>query len=189
MIDVNVATPQLMRKLYVGTVICIFAILSIVISLTAIALIKYGQATVLDRKLAEHQVQMEGFRKIISKFSLIKPHVGPKIDSTQFQSLLGRFAKQNQCVLAEYVSAPDATDFVSKYDKTIDTKGWKQSNVQAKLVGDFASIFKTLSQVSTNPIPLEIDSIDLLRTRTDAVGTAEMTAQVSLRIIKQDKAI
>ncbi len=77
--------------------------------------------------------------------------------------------------------------FLTRYAKTTEEKGWSQVPVSVSVQGTTASVFDTVAELEQCAVPMELDSLTLVREAVSHKGEATIGAHLELRILAKDK--
>lgn len=129
-------------------------------------------------ELAETDAQIK--RALAVKKSK-SPNSKQIVDS--FQSTTYGLAAKHGATVSELTVNTDVQAYLSKFTNELQGGGWSQIAVRFTLRGASQDVIRTLASLRTTDIPFEMDTLEINRSGWDSSGTAEVTAQVQLRLL------
>jgi hypothetical protein len=173
---------RLYVKIYILAISIIFAILCSYFLI--FGLINASRAQSLQNTVKSEKSSIVEYKDIIRQSKSTASLKALASGKTTFQEYFLKIAEGNGCSISEFIVSADSTDYLSKYSKSKAEFSAKQNLVQIKLGGKYLMLLKTLNAVGNGSFPIEIDTIDFSRLSTSSEGVAEMSANITLRIIK-----
>jgi hypothetical protein len=101
----------------------------------------------------------------------------------RFQAFADDAAATDNCSMDEFKASSDIAPFISSFKKDGSIPGWGQVRVDLTLHGSAQDVMEALRKFHDVNVPIEFDHVELRRTAADAVGKANVTADLELRVL------
>lgn len=102
-----------------------------------------------------------------------------------FQRELERLCKASGAQLAEFSSGSDLLPFVTRFALGTQQSEWSETEVSFTARGSEQQVVSVLLNLSNQPIPIEITSLDFARIASDRSGNATVEARGRVRVLSK----
>lgn len=102
-----------------------------------------------------------------------------------FQRELEGLCRASGAQLTEFSSGSDLLPFVTRFSLGAKEADWKETEVGFTARGTEQQVVSVLLGLSTQPIPMEITSLDLERISSDRMGNATVEARARVRVLSK----
>lgn len=102
-----------------------------------------------------------------------------------FQRELEVICKSSGAQLTEFSSGSDLLPFVTRFALGAQSSDWSETEVNFTARGNEQQVLNVLLNLSQQPIPVEITSLDLERIASDRSGNATVEARGRVRVLSK----
>jgi hypothetical protein len=107
-----------------------------------------------------------------------------KIDAVaRVQGFLERSAAKTGCVIGEFQASLERGQYLSVFTLDTNKPNWEQVQVHVTLSGSLSSSLATLDSLRRSNIPMEPDSIEVIRETASKEGKAKVAVHLVFRVL------
>ena len=163
---------------------------SVTLTVTVFLLIStafiHFQRSEADANLALTKHEIATLTSTLEKARKINSHPNTAKELGIVQVSLSQLARKNGCQLQEMSATSDPVQFVSKYQKGAEDRGWKQLPIDCQISGSLVSVMTMIRDFTSMSIPIEVENIDLTPLERDSHGIDRIAAKVTFLLLKQE---